>query len=83
MRVYLRPRRLKAEEAQGPPAERERLQCNVTIEVQSSNTVVSIHSGMKRRVRHSCGKCGLRETPQAESRGGSRAARGKGAPAVK
>ncbi|MFD9628005.1 hypothetical protein [Peribacillus muralis] len=26
MRVYLRHRRLKAEEAQGPPAERERLQ---------------------------------------------------------
>ncbi|MFD9628514.1 hypothetical protein [Peribacillus muralis] len=30
MRVYLRPRRLKAEEVQGPPAERERLQCNET-----------------------------------------------------
>ncbi len=26
MRVYVRPRRLKAEEAHGPPAERERLQ---------------------------------------------------------
>ncbi|WP_340371546.1 hypothetical protein [Peribacillus sp. FSL E2-0218] len=30
MRVYLRLRRLKAKEAQGPPAERERLQCNGT-----------------------------------------------------
>ncbi|WP_157805781.1 hypothetical protein [Bacillus sp. mrc49] len=30
MRVYLRLRRLNAEEAQGPPAERERLQCNGT-----------------------------------------------------
>ncbi|MFD9625773.1 hypothetical protein [Peribacillus muralis] len=30
MRVYLRPRRLKTGEAQGPPAERERLQCNET-----------------------------------------------------
>ncbi|MFD9626575.1 hypothetical protein [Peribacillus muralis] len=28
--VYVRPRRLKAEEAHGPPAERERLQCSGT-----------------------------------------------------
>ncbi|MFD9627750.1 hypothetical protein [Peribacillus muralis] len=34
MRVYLRPRRRSAEEAQGPPAERERLKCNETIKVQ-------------------------------------------------
>ncbi|MFD9625930.1 hypothetical protein [Peribacillus muralis] len=31
MRVFVRPRRLKAEEAHGPPAERERLQCNGTV----------------------------------------------------
>ncbi|MFD9625044.1 hypothetical protein [Peribacillus muralis] len=31
MRVNLRHRRLKAEEAQGPPAERERPQCNETV----------------------------------------------------
>ncbi|MFD9625789.1 hypothetical protein [Peribacillus muralis] len=31
MRVYLRPRRLKVEEAQGPPAESECLQCKATI----------------------------------------------------
>ncbi|AOH54111.1 hypothetical protein ABE28_007080 [Peribacillus muralis] len=36
MRVYLRPRRLKAEEAQGPPAERERLKCNETLVVQNN-----------------------------------------------
>ncbi|MFD9625224.1 hypothetical protein [Peribacillus muralis] len=34
MRVNVRPRRLKAEEAHGPPAERERLQCNETFIVQ-------------------------------------------------
>ncbi|PJN87772.1 hypothetical protein CVN76_24140 [Bacillus sp. mrc49] len=34
MRVYLRLRRLNAEEAQGPPAEREHLQCNGTDQVQ-------------------------------------------------
>ncbi|MFD9625945.1 hypothetical protein [Peribacillus muralis] len=31
MRVYVRPHRLKAEEAHGPPAERECLQCNETV----------------------------------------------------
>ncbi|MFD9624799.1 hypothetical protein [Peribacillus muralis] len=31
MRVYVRPRRLKAEEAHGPPAESECLQCNGTV----------------------------------------------------
>ncbi len=34
MRVYVRPHRLKAEEAHGPPAESERLQCNETAIVQ-------------------------------------------------
>ncbi|MFD9625848.1 hypothetical protein [Peribacillus muralis] len=34
MRVYVRPHRLKAEEAQGPPAERERLQWKETGQVQ-------------------------------------------------
>ncbi|MFD9625158.1 hypothetical protein [Peribacillus muralis] len=38
MRVYVRPRRLKAEEAHGPPAERDRLQCNETFIVQSHET---------------------------------------------
>ncbi|MFD9626433.1 hypothetical protein [Peribacillus muralis] len=33
MRVYVRHRRLKAEEAHGPPAERERLECNETADV--------------------------------------------------
>ncbi len=38
MRVYVRLRRLKAEEAHGPPAERERLQCNETFIEQSHDT---------------------------------------------
>ncbi|MFD9626848.1 hypothetical protein [Peribacillus muralis] len=41
MRVYVRPRRLKAEEAHGPPAERERLQCNATVYVQILQTLYS------------------------------------------
>ncbi|MFD9627327.1 hypothetical protein [Peribacillus muralis] len=43
MRVYLGPRRLKAEEAQGPPAERERLQCNET-DVRSYKWAIGIPS---------------------------------------
>ncbi|PJN88881.1 hypothetical protein CVN76_18175 [Bacillus sp. mrc49] len=39
IRVYMRPRRQKAEEAQGPPAERERLQCNGTSIVQILKTL--------------------------------------------
>ncbi|MFD9625541.1 hypothetical protein [Peribacillus muralis] len=35
MRVYVRPRRLKAEEAHGPPAESECLQCNETVNVHN------------------------------------------------
>ncbi|MFD9625057.1 hypothetical protein [Peribacillus muralis] len=35
MRVYVRPRRLKAEEAHGPPAESECLQCNGTTKLNS------------------------------------------------
>ncbi|MFD9624889.1 hypothetical protein [Peribacillus muralis] len=35
MRVYVRHRRLKAEKAHGPPAERERLQWNEMFEVQN------------------------------------------------
>ncbi|MFD9624502.1 hypothetical protein [Peribacillus muralis] len=64
MRVYLRPRRLKAEEAQVPPVERERLQCNETVKVHHHKTeetrgpfIIVTQSGMKRKVRDSCGKC--------------------------
>ncbi|MFD9627248.1 hypothetical protein [Peribacillus muralis] len=31
LRVYVRPRRLKAEKAHGPPAESEQLQWNATV----------------------------------------------------
>ncbi|MFD9627238.1 hypothetical protein [Peribacillus muralis] len=46
MRVYLRPRRLKAEEAQGPPAESECLQYNETVKVQPPklSTINSVSS---------------------------------------
>ncbi|MFD9624503.1 hypothetical protein, partial [Peribacillus muralis] len=44
MRVYLRPRKLKAEEAQGPPAERERLKCNETFIVQTIKNAMEILS---------------------------------------
>ncbi|MFD9626131.1 hypothetical protein [Peribacillus muralis] len=37
MRVYVRPRRLKAEEAHEPPAERERQQCNETSKYNTTN----------------------------------------------
>ncbi|MFD9626439.1 hypothetical protein [Peribacillus muralis] len=40
MRVYVRPRRLKAEEAHGPPAERERLQWKATVYVHSLKKTV-------------------------------------------
>ncbi|MFD9627237.1 hypothetical protein [Peribacillus muralis] len=52
MCVYVRTRRLKAKEAQGPPAESECLQYNETDKVQISPNlrVISIPSSYSRKV---------------------------------